>query len=232
MSEERPEHPERVDRVVHDLLRGRRLRLHPSDAADREEILMAARLLGSRDPRPHMSADFRRQLARQLADEHERHFPSRRAAMVAGLGLAVGAAAGVSMSQLARRPTATRVVVQRATPTPGTAKQDVIDPKPGRWTDVAGLDELIEGQPLRVSVGGAFNAYLVRQGDKVTALSSVCSHLPCELVWNARATQLACPCHNQSFDLRGQPVRETYPIPPLAVGRVQVANNRVQVMGP
>lgn len=59
----------RIDRLVRRLLSGRRLRLKASDADDREAIMAAARLAGSREARPHMSPALRRRLAAQLGAE-------------------------------------------------------------------------------------------------------------------------------------------------------------------
>jgi nitrite reductase/ring-hydroxylating ferredoxin subunit len=123
-----------------------------------------------------------------------------------------------------------RLNTPSATPSAVRPAAQVIDPRPGRWVDVAALTDLPEGQAFRVNVG-SFSAYLLRQGDKVSGVSSVCSHLPCELNSSPKQSLLVCPCHNQSFDLDGKPTRDDYPVPALARVRVQVEKGRVQVRG-
>jgi nitrite reductase/ring-hydroxylating ferredoxin subunit len=236
MSDERPlpaERPDRVNRVVDDLVKGRRPRVGPGDAPERQELLMAARLAAARESRPHMAPGFRRRLALQLQGRQPRGFPTRRAALVAGLGLAVGAVAGVKIGQLQQEhevPTVRTFNTPSATPSARPGAPPVIDPRPGRWVDVGALTDMPEGQAFRVNVG-SFSAYLVRQGDRVSGVSSICSHLPCELNSNPKLSVLVCPCHNQSFDLDGKPTRDDYPVPSLARVRVQVDKGRVQVRG-
>lgn len=228
----RPERADRVNRVVEALTKGRRPRIGRGDAPERRELLMAAQLAGAREGSPHLRPAFRRRLALQLRGGAPRTMPTRREALVAGLALAAGAVAGVKIGQQELLGGGPRSA--RPSPPPRAEvtvlADSVIDPRPGRWIDVAAFDEMVEGQPLRVNVG-AFSAFLVRQGDLVTGVSSVCSHLPCELIWSARQARLVCPCHNQSFDVRGEPVVESYSVPALTRVRVQVVSGRVQVLG-
>ena len=115
----------------------------------------------------------------------ERQWLTRRAALVAGLGRGRGrghrwpagqgdGAGGHDSPTRGRRARSTR--------------------SPGRWVDVAALADLVEGQGKRVTAGGV-GAFLFRRGDTVTAVSSICSHLPCELWWNGGTDVLDCPCH-------------------------------------
>ncbi len=98
----------------------------------------------------------------------------------------------------------------------------------GRWIDVAALGDLVEGQGKRVTAGSV-GAFVFRRGDTVTAVSSVCSHLPCELWFNGNDGNLACPCHRARFTSAGHPI-DSYTLPALnpvharvtAVGRVEV----------
>ncbi|HSR25207.1 MAG TPA: Rieske 2Fe-2S domain-containing protein, partial [Candidatus Eisenbacteria bacterium] len=93
------------------------------------------------------------------------------------------------------------------------------------------LADLAEGVPRRVTAG-AVGAFLVRRGDQVFAMSSYCTHLPCELVWQADRKLLNCPCHNLAFDVDGQSMREGYPLPALPFVKVRVRNDgRVEVLG-
>ncbi len=41
--------------------------------------------------------------------------------------------------------------------------------------------------------------YLIKKGNTVQALSSVCPHLGCIVPWNAARKEFACPCHGGTF---------------------------------
>ncbi|TMG20720.1 MAG: Rieske (2Fe-2S) protein [Chloroflexi bacterium] len=186
----------RVEKIVSDLLRGRRLKLRGGDADEKAAITAAARLAGARQGPQRMHPAFRKRLAHDLEQAPREGFVTRRAALVAGLGLAAGAAAGGL----------------------------------GRWIDVGSLSELVEGRGKRVVAGGV-RAFLFRRGDTVTAVSSICSHLPCELWWEAGSGQLVCPCHPAKFTPEGHP-SDPYHLAPLNKVYVQVtAAGRVEVLG-
>lgn len=227
--DERLERADRIERLVRDLLAGRRLEIRPEDAPDREVILAAARLAGAREPRPRMSPAFRRKLAQRVRRAGETGMLSRRTALVAGLGAALGALAGAGVA---------RVTGVLAPPPPQPAHFTVaaipgfIDPRPGRWFDAGPLAAYSEGQALRFQAG-AVGAFLVRQGDTVHALSSICTHLPCELEWKPSDHQLLCPCHKLAFDTAGSSVAgpDGYPLPPLPRLQVRVVDGNVQVLG-
>jgi nitrite reductase/ring-hydroxylating ferredoxin subunit len=238
---------ERIDRLVADVLAGRHLKATPSDASDREAIQVAARLAGVRDGYPRMSSAFRRRLGRVLEEGEAPAWLNRRAALVAGLGLAAGAVggavAGPVASQLqglaaarrpapaAHRPPPTSTPDPTARPAPS---REVIEPRAelARWTNTGiRLADLADGVPRRVTAG-AIGAFLVRHGDQVVAMSSYCTHLPCELVWQGDKRVLNCPCHNLAFDVDGQVMREGYPLPALPFVKVRVRNDgRVEVLG-
>ena len=236
MSDEREEHPERtdrvdrVDRVVRDLLAGRRLNVRPTDAHDRDAILAAAQLAGARETFPRMSPTFRRQLAARLAPGGATPALSRRTALVAGLGAAFGALTGAGLARVTG-------ILSPAPPAPAHAYvtdpiAGIIDPRPGRWFDAGALADFSEGQPVRFQAG-AVGTFLVRKADTVVGLSSICTHLPCELQWKGGDQQLLCPCHNQSFDLDGssRASGESHPLASLPRLQVRVMNGRVQVLG-
>ncbi len=241
---------ERIDRIVGGVLSGRHLKATPSDAADRDAIQVGARLAGVRDGYPRMSSAFRRRLALLLETGEAPRWMSRRAALAAGLGLAAGAVGGVAAAPMAGRlegmmaaalpdPAATPAARARpaqarpaqARPAPSRA---VIEPRAelGRWVN-SGLrvSDLIEGIPYRVTAG-AIGAFIVRRGGQVVGMSSLCTHLPCELVWQADRNLLNCPCHNVAFDADGQSIREGYPLPALPFVKVRVrSDGRVEVLG-
>jgi nitrite reductase/ring-hydroxylating ferredoxin subunit len=211
----------RVDNVVSDLLHGRRLKLRGGDAEEKAAITAAARLVGARHGPQRMNPAFRKRLERDLQSAPAETWLTRRAALVAGLGLAAGAVTG---GLLGKALGDTSVVRQPAGGGP-------IDPIGGRWVDVAAMSDLVEGQGTRVKAGSV-GAFLFRRGDTVTAVSSICSHLPCELWWNGGQGLLDCPCHPASFTPDGKSTSIQYPLPALNVVRVRVtAAGRVEVLG-
>jgi menaquinol-cytochrome c reductase iron-sulfur subunit len=83
--------------------------------------------------------------------------------------------------------------------------------------EVAVLDRLPDGVPTRVEVVtkserdawslvrdvrlGA--AWLIRRGERVEALSTVCPHTGCAVDWEGQENKFICPCHHSVFDERG-----------------------------
>lgn len=112
--------------------------------------------------------------------------------------------------------------------------------------DVGELARLPDGVPVRVPIRvvrqidawTAFTdvtlgaAWLVRQGDAVRALSTVCPHAGCSVDWERDKSCFACPCHGSAFAKDG--ARTDGPSPrgmdPLEVeiksGRVLVTYRR------
>jgi cytochrome b6-f complex iron-sulfur subunit len=216
-----PEQPEnRIDRIVSDLLRGGRLRLRAEDAEEKEAIIVAARLAASRQGPQRMSSAFRKRLAEGLESAPKDGWFTRRAALVAGLGVAAGAVSGGLIGK-ALQPASY----------PAIARGGPINPVPGRWVDVGALNDLTDGQGQRVTAG-AVGAFLFRRGDAVTAVSSICSHLPCELWWNVDQRALDCPCHPASFQPDGTPTNQAYGLSALNQVSVRVTPaGRVEVLG-
>jgi nitrite reductase/ring-hydroxylating ferredoxin subunit len=209
----------RVERIVSDMLRGRRLKLRGGDAEEKEAIIMAAKLAAARQGPQRMSPGFRQQLARRLESAPPEGWLTRRAALVAGLGVAAGAVGGGVLGrslQAAQAPAATASVVK---------------PVGGSWFDVGALEDFTPGQAQQVKAG-AVGAFVTREGDGVSAVSSICSDLPCELWWDKSQALLACPCHNQTFTTHGQSTNMVYPLPPLDTVLVRVTTaGRVEVLG-
>jgi nitrite reductase/ring-hydroxylating ferredoxin subunit len=217
-----PERPEnRIERIVDDLLHGRRLRLRAGDAEEKEAIIAAARLAAARSGPQRMSPAFRRRLAQILESAPRDPRLTRRAALVAGLGVAAGAlAGGIVGRELASSPA----------PLPLSASSPVV-PRNGRWTDVGAMADFSDGQGKLVRAG-AVGAFVFRRGDTVTAVSSMCSHLPCELWWERGSSLLVCPCHPVSFTYDGKPSSPSYTLPALNEVKVRVtAAGRVEVLG-
>jgi nitrite reductase/ring-hydroxylating ferredoxin subunit len=212
---------DRVDKIVSDLLRGRRLRLRGGDADEKAAITAAARLVAAKQGPQRMNPAFRKRLEQALESAPAESWLTRRAALVAGFGLAAGAVTGGLLGR----------ALEPAAVTTRTAGGDPINPIPGKWVDVAALSDLAEGQGKRVSAGSV-SAFLFRRGESVTAVSSICSHLPCELWWNGGQGLLACPCHPASFTPEGKSTDTSYPLPALNTVHVRVTPaGRVEVLG-
>jgi Rieske Fe-S protein len=215
---EKPEN--RVDRIVTDLLRGRRLRLRGGDADEKDAIIAAARLTAAGQGPQHMHPAFRKRLVDALENVPKGTWITRRGALVAGLGVAAGAVAGSLISR----------GVEPA-PAVATLGPKRVNPTNGRWVDVGALADFVEGQGRRVSAG-AVGAYLFRKDETVSAVSSICSDLPCELAWNGGTGVLDCPCHPASFFPNGNPTSHVYPLPSLGVVSARVTEaGRVEVLG-
>lgn len=226
----------RIDRLVRRLVSGRRLKLKPSDADDRDAIMAAARLAGSREARPHMSPALRKRLAAQLGAEPTEapSWVTRRTALTGAVGLAAGLLATVGGEQVLRAlqstpapPAATPATPPQPTPRPVFAP----NPESAQWSDTGlKLTDLTEGVPRKVSAG-AVDALVVRRQDKVSAMSAYCTHFPCELVWKSSDHVLLCPCHNKTFSAEGVSNDPAYPLPPLPLVEVRVNHGRIEVLG-
>src|SRR5438132_74269 len=77
---------------------------------------------------------------------------------------------------------------------------------------------------------GGVRAFLFCDGDEVTAVSSICSHLPCELWWDGGHSHLVCPCHPATFAADGHP-SDPYRHSALNKVYVRVVGGRVEVLG-
>lgn len=208
---------ERLERIIGDLLRGRRLRLRGGDAEEKEAITTAARLAGARQGPQRMSPAFRKRLAATLQHTPREGWLTRRAALVAGLGLAAGAAGG-------------GLVARTFGPETARAGGEPINPVNGQWIEVASMSDLVEGEGHHV-VAGSVSAFVFRRGNAVTAVSAICSHLPCELWWDGHNSNLVCPCHPATFMADGHP-SAGYSLPALNTVHVRVTDSgRVEVLG-
>lgn len=207
----------RVDKIIAGLLRGKRLKLRGGDAEEKEAIIAAARLAGARQGPQRMHPSFRNRLAQELDSTAPDGWVTRRTALVAGLGLAAGAASGVLLGR-------------GGGPETVKASPRVIEPSDGRWIDVGALEDFPEGQGRRVTAGGV-GAYVFRTGATVSAVSSICSHLPCELTWDGADGHLLCPCHPAKFTQAGEPAVR-YSLSALSTVHARVTDQgRVEVFG-
>ena len=95
---------------------------------------------------------------------------------------------------------------------------------PGDWTRLCRLDELTDGEPTRLALGGV-PVFVLRRGQRIDVLYDLCSHLSGplsegELSGAGDEMCVTCPWHGSTFRLRDGQVRRgptTYPQPVLQV---------------
>jgi cytochrome b6-f complex iron-sulfur subunit len=250
---------ERFERYLDALLAGGRP--SPDDVDDRDEAEMArlaAEMSAAADPDaggpdPAFLDQMRlrmRQADNGIASVQEplpvrpglggprsRILVTRRQLLLAGLTGAAGLAAGAAGA----------IVLQRA-----SGERDWIwdDGTPlvigdSEWVTVARADEVPLGSAVRFTTA-AFDGYVVNDDGVIRALSAVCSHMGCTLQFRPAWSDLRCPCHGASFDLKGQLANgrdrwrdagayrgdeHAYPIelPNLVRPEIRVLNDEVQV---
>ena len=56
-------------------------------------------------------------------------------------------------------------------------------------------------------------AILVNNGQEIKAFSKICTHLGCEVEWQAEKKQFFCPCHEGFFDANGKNIAGPPPRP-------------------
>lgn len=223
----------RLEAFVEKLLRDRRPPRFPAEEDDAGLMLSAAALRAGRPgadaPRPEFVEKLERTLRRNVEQEDGRSAsPAITRRRLLG-GAAVAAAAAAVGAGVDR-------AVDRGLESGGSGVQagELVPERNGRWFDVAAVDEVPVGRPLRFSAG-AVEGFVVNHGDRIAAVSAVCSHMPCTLQLNESAQRLACPCHGAWFGLDGNPVSGPYyahgRLQPLAEVRTRVVAGRVQVLG-
>jgi len=105
------------------------------------------------------------------------------------------------------------------------------------WLKAGSLDALTDEEPMpvtiRVSRQDGFTqtverqvVFLVKSGERVTALSSTCTHLGCRVSWDSAAKQLKCPCHGGVYDRTGAVIAGPPPAP-LAMITTRVDGDQV-----
>jgi menaquinol-cytochrome c reductase iron-sulfur subunit len=128
--------------------------------------------------------------------------PGRRRLLVLGVGAACTAVAAVTLGPAAaflthplRVPTTTGSdafipagsLANIAADAP--TKVDLFADKVDAWNRVE-----------HVKVG---SAWVMKRGDEIVALSTVCPHLGCAIDYDAEGERFVCPCHDSYFDADG-----------------------------
>lgn len=219
-----------VDAYVEAILREKRPPRFGAEDDEARQMLAAAALRAGRPgadaPRPEFVERLERLLGERIAaDEALGRAPlvTRRrllgGAAVAAAAAAVGAGVDRAIDHHAEH---------------GAAPSAELVPTQGTWMDVAAVDAVPVGRPLRFSAG-AVEGFLVNHGDNISAVSAICTHLPCTLHFNAGAQRLDCPCHGAWFDLDGKAMNGSdytpATLPSLPALRTRIVGGRVQVLG-
>jgi Rieske Fe-S protein len=74
------------------------------------------------------------------------------------------------------------------------------------------LGDLPIGANKQITYAGA-PALVMRSQDGVLALSLICTHLGCQVKWDAGKRRFHCPCHDGMFDEFGDVVAGPPPLP-------------------
>lgn len=109
--------------------------------------------------------------------------------------------------------------------------QTTFDQVPGDWTEVAGTDDLREGEP-KAAVAGDAPVLLLRRGDRIHALHDRCSHRGCSLTdGDIDGDVVTCACHGSRFDLGDGSVRRGPATAPQPVYEARERDGKVEVRG-
>ena len=72
-----------------------------------------------------------------------------------------------------------------------------------------------EGEPTRVNYTVLQRAgyqveeeqdfvYVLRKGEEIKVFSPICTHMGCNVAWNANAGEFHCPCHGGKYNKQGE----------------------------
>lgn len=218
-----------MQRYIEALLAGRRpKRFRVGNQEDLDALKMAALLLGEADPKAsEPDPAFAARLEQQLrAANGTAATTSRRGFLTTGLagaaGLAAGLLAGIGLDRFSS-PAAPAATTGGSGGSGGPLIRDN-----GHWFNVARLSELPANATRRFTAG-ALEGHLVRRGDQIHAVSAICSHQPCSLVYQEKQDNFLCPCHNATFLVSGEPRQTDRSYGPLTRINVAVQDDQVMV---
>ena len=100
---------------------------------------------------------------------------------------------------------------------------------PTDWTDVAALDDLTDGEPMRAEADGT-PVMLLRQGERIRAIGATCPHLGGPLdEGQIDGDTVTCPWHGSVFCLDDGALRHGPAMMPVAAYEARVTNGRVEI---
>jgi cytochrome b6-f complex iron-sulfur subunit len=217
-----------LPRYVEDLVRSRRPRRFRADEADaslaRTAVTLRAARPGSGAPRDEFVTALHKRLAAEF-DPPVRGQPAgarraflRNAAVVSG-----AAAAGAAIDH---------AVTAGPAAGPPSAGGTLI-PGHGTWRTITASADLRDGAVLAFTAG-AVTGFVERAGGRLRAVSGVCSHQGCRLLFAGGPPRLVCPCHGAAFALDGSVLGHRLPVTLSALPRLAVReiDGAVQVFAP
>jgi len=92
------------------------------------------------------------------------------------------------------------------------------------------LSEVAAGGTYSFQYGGSPGILISEEDGGLQALSLVCTHMACTVVWNPEKKEFHCPCHDALFDIQGN-VLSGPPPSPLERWKVQVLGDKILVGG-
>ncbi|GEM_PF-958118 len=220
---------ERMHLYVDALLnRKRPKRVTVDSEQDWMALQFAARLVGDAEGDAEPSAAFVAALQAKVvsASAPSAASPSRRgllAAAVAGVAAGLG---GFGLGRLtATAPEPPASPAQVAAP----SQPAMVREERGQWFAVAKLSQFSTEWVMRFTAG-AVEGHLVRHGNKIYAVSAICSHLPCSLSYQNDKRSFLCPCHDVSFSLAGEAINARRPYDPLTPIQVKIEGDDIMVL--
>jgi nitrite reductase/ring-hydroxylating ferredoxin subunit/uncharacterized membrane protein len=100
---------------------------------------------------------------------------------------------------------------------------------PADWTDVASLDELVDGKPMRVDADNT-PVLLLRQGNHIRAIGATCPHLGGPLdEGQIDGALVTCPWHGSVYSLVDGALVHGPATVPVTAYEVRVIDNRVSI---
>jgi cytochrome b6-f complex iron-sulfur subunit len=108
-----------------------------------------------------------------------------------------------------------------------------LSPDVGEWRTIARTADLAEGGVQAFDLGSVVG-FVTRANGRVQAVSGICTHQSCRLVFQESTRRLACPCHDAAFALSGAVAAHKLRVRPSALPRVPVreVTGAVQVYAP
>jgi cytochrome b6-f complex iron-sulfur subunit len=229
-----------LPRYVEDLVRSRRPRRFRADGADasvaRTAVTLRAARPGSGAPRDEFVTALHKRLAAELdppvkgergggwgQPARARRAFLRNAAVVSG-----AAAAGAAIDQA--------VMAGRAAGPPAAgppAGGGTLIPGRGIWHTITTSADLPDGAVFAFTAG-ALTGFVERAGGRLRAVSGVCTHQGCRLIFAGAPPRLVCPCHGATFKLDGSVLGHRLPVTLSALPRLAVreVGGAVQVYAP
>lgn len=195
--------------------------------------LFRAAAPGATDPDPAFVRSLRNQLAQARGDlaqaptrAHDMPVPapkrpvqrkvSRRGVLGAGLSAAAAAAVGVAAGTAIGRGT------QSGWNSPSSSGA-LVPEGAGVWVAVARADSIPLGGVARFTTEYIIG-FIRHTPDGFSALSGVCTHMSCLLIWNAGDRTFDCPCHGGRFSETGASASSS----PVAYNPLPAIKTRVE----